>query len=44
MQEEISEKDESLKNITKLLQNLIQDLNKEEVEQMVKEVKREKGW
>lgn len=36
-------KEESLKSISKMLQVLIQDISKEEVDQMMTVLKREKG-
>lgn len=43
MQNEIEHKEEALKSISRMLQVLIQDVSKEEVDQMMTVLKREKG-
>lgn len=43
LQHEMQEKEQILKTISKMLQNLIQSLSKEEVNQMMTVLKRDKG-
>ena len=43
LQQEIEEKEKVLKTMSKMLQNKIQNLSKDEIDQMMTVLKREKG-